>query len=313
MGSNTVHLLVATLEPQGLTERLHAVEMVNLGREVASRGSLGPELIARTAALVARMVALAHQQQAQSLGLVATEAIRNAPDAASLVEEVRRLSGESLRVLTGEAEARLSYLGATAFKVSAGQPATVADVGGGSTEVVQGLGTRPRNGTSLKLGSDQLLGAIQATDPLTSRQQVHAAARVSMILEAVPRGDDPGLLLATGGTASNIPVLLGQQAAAGEAAEFGLRTEVGEPWTLLGRADVERARDLAMSRPSAQLAAETGLSTKRARLMSGGILILLGLLDRYRAEELTVTERGLRDGVLLALAAARNRTAPQQR
>ncbi len=313
VGSNTVHLLVATLEPEGLTARLHAVEMVNLGHEVTSRGQLGPELIAHTAALVAGMVALARQQAAQSIGLVATEAIRNAPDATALREEVKRLSGESLRVLTGEAEARLSYLGATAFKVSSGQPATVADVGGGSTEVVQGLGTRPRNGTSLKLGSDQLLGTVQANDPLTGRQQVHAEARVSMILEAVPRGDDPGLLLATGGTASNLPVLLGQRAAAVEAVELGLRPEVGEPWTVLRRADVERARDLAMSQTSADLAAATGLSAKRARLMSGGVLILLGLLDRYRAEELTVTERGLRDGVLLALAAARNRSAPKPR
>ncbi len=310
VGSNTIHLLVATLEPEGLTQRLHAVEMVNLGAAVARQGELGAELISHTAALVAAMVALARQQQAESIGLVGTEAIRNAPDSQALVEQVKSLSGETLRVLTGEAEARLSYLGATAFKISSGQPATVADVGGGSTEVVQGLGTRPRNGTSLKLGSDQLLGAVQASDPLTSRQQVHAAARVSMILEAVPRSGDPGLLLATGGTASNLPVVLGRRAAAMEAAVLGLRPEVGDAWTVLGRDEVERCKDLAMNRPSSELASETGLSPKRARLMAGGILILLGLLDRYRAEELTVTERGLRDGVILALAAARNRSAP---
>jgi len=310
VGSNTVHLLVSTLVPEGLAERLHAVEMVSLGAEVNRRGELGEELIDSTAALVAAMVALARQHQAQSIGLVATEAIRNAPDSPQLVAAVKRLSGETLRVLTGEAEARLSYLGATAFKVASGQPATVADVGGGSTEVVQGLGTRPRNGTSLKLGSDQLLGAVEASDPLTSRQQVHAAARVSMILEAVPRGGDPGLLVATGGTASNLPVVLGLRPAVGEAAALGLRPEAGEPWTVLTRADVERARELAMTLPSAELAQQTGLSPKRARLMAGGILILVGLLDRYRAEELTVTERGLRDGVILALAAARNRAAP---
>lgn len=310
VGSNTIHLLVATLEPEGLTQRLHALEMVNLGAAVARQGELGGELIAHTAALVAAMVALARQQQAVSIGLVGTEAIRNAPDSKALLEQVKSLSGETLRVLTGEAEARLSYLGATAFKVSSGQPATVADVGGGSTEVVQGLGTRPRNGTSLKLGSDQLLGAVQASDPLTSRQQVHAAARVSMILEAVPRSGDPGLLLATGGTASNLPVVLGRRAAAIDAAVLGLSPEVGDAWTVLRRADVERCKDLVMNRPSSELASETGLSPKRARLMAGGILILLGLLDRYRAEELTVTERGLRDGVILALAAARNRSAP---
>jgi exopolyphosphatase/pppGpp-phosphohydrolase len=105
-------------------------------------------------------------------------------------------------------------------------------------------------------------------------------------------------------------VVLGLRPAVGEAAALGLRPEAGEPWTVLTRADVERARELAMTLPSAELAQQTGLSPKRARLMAGGILILVGLLDRYRAEELTVTERGLRDGVILALAAARNRAAP---
>jgi exopolyphosphatase/guanosine-5'-triphosphate,3'-diphosphate pyrophosphatase len=311
VGSNTVHLLVATLEPEGLLERLHAVEMVNLGREVANRGGLGEELVASTASLVASMVEIARQQKVESIGLVATEAIRNAPDAADLVAAVRRLSGENLRVLTGEAEARLSYLGATAFKIHSGLPATVADIGGGSTELVQGRGTKPHNGTSLKLGSDQLLRLVEASDPLTEREQTDAAARVSMVLEAVPRGGNPGTVIATGGTASNLPVLLGTARPAEESADLGLRAEVGDPWTELTRADVERAVAATATTSSDEIAARTGLSPRRARLMAGGVLILVGLLDRYHAEEFTVTERGLRDGVLLALAAAGTRRAAQ--
>ncbi|HVD02597.1 MAG TPA: hypothetical protein VNF75_00405 [Candidatus Dormibacteraeota bacterium] len=307
MGSNTVHLLVATFEPRGLAERLHAVEMVNLGHEVTTRGKLGDEVIARTADTLAQMIELARSESVEAMGLVATEAIRNAPDSPQLIEAVRKLTGETISVLTGEAEARLSYLGATAFKVPAGQPATVADVGGGSTEVVQGKGTRPRNGTSLKLGSDQLLGLVGAADPLSGQQRVHAAARVSMILEAVPREEEPGLLMATGGTASNVPVMLGMRAPAESSAVISLHPEVGDPWTLVPRGEVERALELAMSMSSAALAGTTGLSLKRARLMAGGLVILWGLLDRYQAAELTVTERGLRDGVLLALAAARDR------
>jgi exopolyphosphatase/guanosine-5'-triphosphate,3'-diphosphate pyrophosphatase len=224
---------------------------------------------------------------------------------------VRRLSGENLRVLTGEAEARLSYLGATAFKIHSGLPATVADIGGGSTELVQGRGTKPHNGTSLKLGSDQLLRLVEASDPLTEREQTDAAARVSMVLEAVPRGDNPGTVIATGGTASNLPVLLGTARPAEESADLGLRAEVGDPWTELTRADVERAVAATATTSSDEIAARTGLSPRRARLMAGGVLILVGLLDRYHAEEFTVTERGLRDGVLLALAAAGTRRAAQ--
>lgn len=307
MGSNTVHLLVATLDPHGLTERLHAVEMVNLGHEVTAHGKLGEAVIDRATDTLAQMIALARGERVEAMGLVATEAIRNAPDSKQLVEAVRRRTGETIRVLTGEAEARLSYLGATAFKVPAGQPATVADVGGGSTEVVQGRGTRPRNGTSLKLGSDQLLGLVGAADPFSERQRVHAAARVSMILEAVPRDEEPGLLIATGGTASNVPVMLGSRVPAESSPVISLHPESGDAWTVVSRGDMDRALELAMSMSSAELAGSTGLSLKRSRLMAGGLVILAGLLDRYQASELTVTERGLRDGVLLALAAARNR------
>ena len=257
MGSNTVHLLVATLEPGGLTDRLHAVEMVNLGREVAARGHLGEELVSRTAELVAAMVEFAREEQVEAIGIVATEAIRIAPDSASLVGAVHRLSGENLRILPGEAEARLSYLGATAFRVQSDLPATVTDIGGGSTEVVQGRGTKPRNGTSLKLGSDQLLRLMAAGDPMTEREQTEAAARVSMMLEGVQREDDPGRLIATGGTASNLPVLLGRGRPATESSALGLRSEVGDPWTELTRADLERA----VAVTSASSSAELGLAS----------------------------------------------------
>jgi exopolyphosphatase/guanosine-5'-triphosphate,3'-diphosphate pyrophosphatase len=286
--------------------------MVNLGREVAARGHLGEELVSRTAELVAAMVEFAREEQVEAIGIVATEAIRIAPDSASLVGAVHRLSGENLRILPGEAEARLSYLGATAFRVQSDLPATVTDIGGGSTEVVQGRVTKPHNGTSLKLGSDQLLRLVAAGDPMTEREQTEAAARVSMMLEGVQREDDPGRLIATGGTASSLPVLLGRGRPATESSALGLRSEVGDPWTELTRADLERAVAMTSASSSAELAARTGLSPKRARLMAGGVLILRGLLDRYRADEFTVTERGLRDGVLLALAAARAKRAAQK-
>lgn len=302
VGSNTLHLLVATLTPEGFRDRVHAVEMLGLGRQVASRARLGRALIDRSARLVAELVALAQAQGAESVSLVATEAVRGASDAGDLVEAVQVRSGGSLKVLSGEEEARLSYLGATAFRVPPGQPALVADIGGGSTEVVQGQGTRPGRGVSLKLGSDQLLRLVQASDPPTERERVHAAARVSMVLELAPQEGQPELLLATGGSAASLPALLGRRAAPEEVGAQA-RPETGEDWMEVSRADLEEALQLVLSVPSRELAARTGLARQRARLMAGGVLILVGLLDCYRAPGLTVTERGLRDGVLLALAA----------
>ena len=298
---------MASLEPEGLTRRLHHVEMVNLGHEVAARGRLGEVLTATVTESVRAMVEMARDDGAEAIGMVATEAVRNCADSQQLVASVQEATGRTLRILTGEAEARLSYLGATAFKVQAGEPAIVADVGGGSTEVVRGVGTRPQQGVSLKLGSDQLLTMVGAADPPTSQQQAHAAARVSMMLEGAPRADPFIHLLATGGTASNVPVVLRLRPPASEEDGDALRPEVGAAWQFLTRSQIAQALELVLTRPSDQLASETGLSGRRARLMAGGLIILSGLLERYQGEGVTVTERGLRDGVVLAVAASRTR------
>lgn len=304
LGSNTVHLLVATVTERGTTERRHAVHLLSLGRQVAATRELGPELLQRTVELVGKLARAARQDGAERIGLVGTEAIRNAADRAALRERIQERTRQQLRILTGEAEARLSYLGGTSFRVAAGQPATVVDIGGGSTEVVHGVGSRPQGGASLKLGSDRILLATNADDPPTARQRADAEARISMVLEEAPEPSRRGMLIATGGTASNLPVLLGMWGAHPDSGDNLRDEESRDPWTTLDRDAVERAVQFAASHSSSDVARRTGLSPTRARLMTGGVLVLAGLVERYRVEEVVVTERGLRDGVLLRLAAA---------
>lgn len=300
-----MHLLVATVTEAGTAERRHAVVLLGLGRSVAQAGQLGDELIQRTVELIAKMGRAATDDGAEAVALVATEAIRNAADSAQLQERLLQRTGQRLRILSGEAEARLSYLGGCAFRVPPGVPATVLDVGGGSTEVVHGLGTEPERGTSLKLGSDRILIAVGADDPPTARQRAEASALISMTLESAPERDGPGELIATGGTAANLPVLLGLRPPLPDAGSE-LSSEDGlEGWTRLGPEQLERGLQLTRDRTSSEVARTTGLPPERARLMAGGLLVIVGLLERYSREELVVTERGLRDGVLLRLAGTR--------
>jgi exopolyphosphatase/guanosine-5'-triphosphate,3'-diphosphate pyrophosphatase len=301
--------LVATLGPEGTSQRRHAVHLLGLGRQVGANGQLGGDLLERTALLIAHLVNQAREDGAGRIGLVGTEAIRNASDGAQLGQRIRERTRLQLRILSGEAEARLSYLGGTAFRVPKGQPATVVDVGGGSTEVVHGLGSRPVNGNSLKLGSDRILMAVQADDPPTARQRVDAEMRISMQLEAAPEAAQSGVIIATGGTAANLPVLLGLWRPFPDSKDVLREEDSREPWLSLSRDDVDRALHLTAAHSSAEVAMRTGLSPSRARLMAGGVLILRGLLERYGAEELVVTERGIRDGILLRLAATVARPA----
>lgn len=132
-----------------------------------------------------------------------------------------------------------------------------------------------------------------------------------MVLESAPEAAEQGLLIATGGTASNLPVLLGGRRPFPDSRDE-LREEDGsDPWTTLSLDNIAQAVRLTSTNSSSEVARRTGLSPARSRLMAGGLLILVGLLRHYQATELVVTERGLRDGVLLRLAAsiARPRSA----
>ena len=275
-----------------------------------SAHDLGPELLHQTVDLVSSLVEQAREDGAERVGVVGTEAIRNAADGPVLRDQIRERTREQLRILTGEAEARLSYLGGTSFYVATSAPATVVDVGGGSTEVVHGTGSRPRDGVSLKLGSDRILQIIRADDPPSERQRVDAETRISMVLEEAHAPASPGVLIATGGTASNLPVLLGMWRPFADSPDTLQGEGDRNPWTNLDREAVERAAGLTAVHSSADLAMRTGLSPARARLMAGGVLVLRGLLDHYHAEELVVTERGLRDGVLWRLAATPAHSPP---
>jgi exopolyphosphatase/guanosine-5'-triphosphate,3'-diphosphate pyrophosphatase len=261
-------------------------------------------LLHQTVELVSNLVEQAQEDGAERVGVVGTEAVRSATDGPVLRDQIRERTRQQLRILTGEAEARLSYLGATSFYVPAGEPATVVDVGGGSTEVVHGIGSRPQDGVSLKLGSDRILQIARADDPPSERQRVDAETRISMVLEKAPEPAQRGVLIATGGTASNLPVLLGLWRPFADSLDTLHGEGPHDAWTTLDREAVERGVRLATVHSSAEVAIQTGLSPARARLMAGGVLVLRGLLEHYHADELVVTERGLRDGVLLRLAAS---------
>jgi len=289
VGSNTVHLLVATLEPGGLTDRLHAVEMVNLGREVAARGHLGEELVSRTAELVAAMVEFAREEQVEAIGIVATEAIRIAPDSASLVGAVHRLSGENLRILPGEAEARLSYLGATAFRVQSDLPATVTDIGGGSTELTIGRGREIRSQQSLQIGAVRITETYLKSDPPTPEQMRQAAVAVADALNSLAEGSEKLRLIGIGGTATNV-------------SSVALHGSSNIHGAIIFDYSVSRVLDQFVEASLPERRRIPGLEPKRADVIVAGTLILKLLLAHFHLTEFTVSTRGLRYGILIDAA-----------
>ena len=275
IGSNTTRLLVAEQSGSGLREVAVERAFTRLGADREPSEPLSSAKIAEVAATVASQVADARSAGAECVIAVATAAIRAAPNASELLDAVSAASGVAVRVLTGAEEAQYAFRGATSTLVGDDLVA-VADIGGGSTELV--LGT-PEDGpvwwVSLPIGSARRRAA---SDPPTAGEIDDWRDAVAGEFAAVTLPDTPLLALAAGGSASSVYRLVGPE---------------------LTAAGLSAALELLCSAPAADVAARTGLDPRRVALLPGGLVLLEAVGQKFGAP-LWAAVGGLREGILLA-------------
>jgi exopolyphosphatase/guanosine-5'-triphosphate,3'-diphosphate pyrophosphatase len=283
IGSNTTRLLVAEVEGGQLRELAAVREFTLLGSSVGEDRSIAPAKIAETAAAVAAQADTARRLGARVISIVGTAVLRAAPNAGELAAEVERLSGLPLRVLSEEAEAGFSFLGATTASEIAGEGlVAVADVGGGSSEIAVGTpGSKPQWWHSLEIGSARLARECLNGDP----PDAAGLARCRDVAASVVRDLDPppvATALAVGGSATSLRMLAGP---------------------CLDSRALERALDLLGQSSAADVARDYEIDVRRVRLLPAGIAILAAVAALLGVP-LHVARGGLREGVVLKAAAA---------
>lgn len=282
IGSNTTRLLVAEITDGGLRKLEERRAFTHVRRGLDPDGVLAAAKIEELVEVVTTQLHAA-QELGCEVAVVATAAIRRSANAAELIDAVRRGCGVQLRVLSEEEEARLAFLGAARAlaEVEGAHPATlgVADVGGGSSELVVGS---PPDAiawmTSLPLGSGDLADAHLHADPPTAVELQAARRQVDEALAgiAAPR---PERAVAVGGSAASLHRLAGAH---------------------LDRQEFAAALELLRSQPAAVVAARFDLDIDRVRLLPAGLLILEGIQAVLRVP-LELVGGGLREGVVLEL------------
>src|ERR1700733_12946760 len=139
IGSNSTRLLVADVLHGRVTPIERRSTVTRLGRGVDLSGRLAAEAIEAACAAVDPYVATVQELGAEAVDAVATSAVRDAENGSAFIAELRERFALSARVLDGEEEARLTYLGATSERTPT-EPTLVVDIGGGSTELIVGNG-----------------------------------------------------------------------------------------------------------------------------------------------------------------------------
>ncbi|MGH7640722.1 MAG: hypothetical protein ACREOL_07450 [Candidatus Dormibacteria bacterium] len=287
IGSNTVHLLVASCPPRRLPIPLfHHREFVQLGLDVSRQGAIGEERLGLAIRALRRQVDDARKAQVDEIAIGATEALRAASNGAEVAKRLGAVTGGgAVHVLPSQVEAQLTFDGAT-MTVAQGRSALVLDIGGASSQVAWGPAGGVCQRASLRLGSGSL-AAMATSEPPDASEWDAMVESVSRGISLPHLGSTFEVALGTGGTVTNLPRLLGLDGTQGLT-----RTQVG---ALIKSLAAEPAPDLAR---------RTGMALERARLCRGGTLILVRLMELLSLERIRIAERGLRDGMIAALVRA---------
>jgi exopolyphosphatase/guanosine-5'-triphosphate,3'-diphosphate pyrophosphatase len=283
IGSNTTRLLVADAGDGRLQELVTQRAFTRIGKSLQNGAVIPRAKIAETAEVVRTQAAVANEVGAERIVAVATAAIRTAGNRDELVSAVQEAGGMELSILSGEEEARLSFVGATRTLIEA-PPGTVAviDVGGGSSEIAIGEANGMMSWSeSFRIGSGFLADSYLRSDPPSVDELEKVRRHVEGTFEGL-RPPPADTAVAVGGTATSLRRLVGAE---------------------LAHETLERGIRVLSSTPIAQVAERFELDPERVRLLPAGVLILEAVGDAL-GTALKIGNGGIREGVVLELAAA---------
>ena len=167
MGTNSTRLLVADVEDGEVKELERRSTVTRLGRGVDTSRQLATEAIEDVVSAVGEYIKLYEPLEPDVVLALATSAVRDAENSGAFIAELRERFALNARILTGEEEARLTYVGAVAGRAPSDET-LVIDIGGGSTEIVVGSGREMAFHTSLQLGTVRHTERHIRNDPPTA-------------------------------------------------------------------------------------------------------------------------------------------------
>lgn len=293
VGTNTVLLLVAEETPSGFRAVAERGAITRLGKGVDASRELAPEAMENTLVTLAAFAQEARALGAAGLVVTATSAARDARNGAEFLAAARERAGVEVEVLSGDEEARLSYLAVSRdFAAEAGERELVAlDIGGGSTEFIFGTGSAVRFHKSLDVGSVRLTERCVRTDPPSAEDFTRLQKELDSALTAVPTPAADALVVGVAGTVTTLYAV-----AKGIAPYEAARVQGG--W--LSRQALGQTRARLASEPLAVRKRIPGLQPERADVIVAGAVLLERALDHLGAAGTRVSDRGLRWGLLAA-------------
>jgi exopolyphosphatase/guanosine-5'-triphosphate,3'-diphosphate pyrophosphatase len=297
IGSNSTRLLIADVTGGRVEEVERQSRVTRLGRGVDLSGQLSDEAIEAACDAIADYVAICGEAGAERIEAIATSAVRDASNGSAFVAELRERFALSARVLDGEEEARLTYLGATCENTPS-EPTLVVDIGGGSTELIVGRGDEIAFHTSLQAGVVRHTERHITTDPPTTTELEGLAADVRALIDGAI-ANQPGAVASAGIAVAGTPTSLAS-------IEIGL--EPYDPKQVHGHTldltSIQRQLSKLASAPLSKRAEITGLHPDRAPNIVVGVVILVETMRAFGLERIEVSEHDILYGSAISAISA---------
>ena len=294
-GTNSIRLLIADIEGSNFREVYRTMEIVRLGQGVDQNRAFHPDAIARTLAAVDLFAQEISKRGVEQIRFCATSATRDASNRELFINGVKERLGIEPEVISGDEEARLSFIGATKEFAASDGPFLVVDIGGGSTEFVYGH-TDVEFAKSVNIGCVRMTERNIHSDPPAAeeienaRRDIQEAIAVAAAIVPITRAKT---LIAVAGTATSV------------AASALKLKEYDRHVIHLARVSAEQTLHVALTfaAMNAEQRSHVGfLHPGRADVFAAGSLVLSEVMKATGAKEFVASEADILDGIAFSLA-----------
>jgi exopolyphosphatase / guanosine-5'-triphosphate,3'-diphosphate pyrophosphatase len=298
IGTNSTRLLVADVDPSGAVDELHRESQVTrLGDKVDTGGKLSEEAIGRVEATLTAYRATIDRFECEANLAVLTSAVRDASNGGEFTDRVGSKFGLDARVLSGDEEAQLTFLGAMSDRDgSSSEPTVVIDVGGGSTEFIVGANHTASFHVSVQAGVLRMTERhIHSDPPSPDELQKLAADTRAIFLEGLPSEQRTSVkrAIAVAGTATS-------------AAAIDQELDPYDPERVHGYPLLLATVELLIARladlTEAQRREVVGLHPDRAPTIVAGMILLDEAMRAFGVDQVEVSEHDILRGGSLRLA-----------
>jgi exopolyphosphatase/guanosine-5'-triphosphate,3'-diphosphate pyrophosphatase len=288
VGSNSMKMHVADVDGDRVTAVDDRTEVTRLGEGLRAGGELTDGAVERNVRALGKFAAAARELGAAEIVAVGTMALRTASNRERFLRRVREEHGLEVEVISGDEEARLASLAAVSGLGAMHGAVCIFDAGGGSTEFIFLRGGELEQSFSLAVGGRRLTEDILRSDPVAPAEMAKLNRTVADLI--APAEQKVNTLIGIGGTVTSLGSILHRLEKYDPEIVQGTRltaAEVDRQIALFAGLTVEERKEI------------VGLMPKRADVILAGAAIVRGVMRKVARDELLISDRGVRHGVMV--------------